>query len=70
MTDAIVIGGGHNGLTAAGYLAKAGMDVVVLEKRSELGGLAGTYEFAPGFRASIGPDLAGCCRPWSSKTLV
>ena len=63
MTDAIVIGGGHNGLTAAGYLSKAGMDVVVLEKRSELGGLAATYEFAPGFRASIGPDLAGLLSP-------
>ena len=63
MTDAIVIGGGHNGLTAAGYLAKAGMDVVVLEKRKELGGLAGSYEFAPGFRASIGPDFAGLLSP-------
>ena len=63
MTDAVVIGGGHNGLTAAGYLAKAGMDVVVLEKRKALGGLAGTYEFAPGFRASIGPDLAGLLSP-------
>ena len=63
MTDAVVIGGGHNGLTAAGSLAKAGMSVVVLEKRKELGGLAATYEFAPGFRASIGPDLAGLLSP-------
>ena len=63
MTDAIVIGGGHNGLTAGAYLAKAGMDVVVLEKRSTLGGLAGTYEFAPGFRARLGPDFAGLLSP-------
>ncbi len=59
MTDIVVIGGGHNGLTAAAYLAKAGKDVVVVEKRDALGGLAGTYELAPGFRASVGPDLAG-----------
>ena len=59
MTDIVVIGGGHNGLTAAAYLAKAGKDVVVVEKRDAAGGLAGTYELAPGFRASVGPDLAG-----------
>ena len=59
MTDIVVIGSGHNGLTAAAYLAKAGKDVVVLEKRDALGGLGGTYELAPGFRASLGPDLAG-----------
>ena len=60
MTDVVVvIGGGHNGLTAAAYLAKAGKDVVVVEKRDTVGGLAGTYELAPGFRAAVGPDLAG-----------
>lgn len=59
MTDVVVIGGGHNGLTAAAYLAKAGKDVVVVEKREAVGGLAGTYELAPGFRASVGPDFAG-----------
>ncbi len=59
MTDVVVIGGGHNGLAAAAYLAKAGKDVVVVEKRDTVGGLAGTYELAPGFRAAVGPDLAG-----------
>lgn len=50
--DAIVVGGGHNGLTAAGYLGKAGFDTLVLEKRSIVGGSAVTEEIHPGFRAS------------------
>lgn len=59
MTDVVVIGAGHNGLTAAAYLARAGKRVLVVEKRDAVGGLAGTYEFAPGFRATFGPDFAG-----------
>lgn len=53
--DAIVVGGGHNGLVAAAYLAKGGKRTLVLEKRAELGGAAGTSELAPGYRA---PTLA------------
>jgi phytoene dehydrogenase-like protein len=50
--DAIVVGGGHNGLTAAGYLGKAGLRTLVLEKRPIVGGAAVTEEIHPGFRVS------------------
>lgn len=52
-TDIIVIGGGHNGLTCAGYLARAGRRVTVLEARNQVGGAAVTEEFHPGFRNSV-----------------
>ena len=48
--ETIVIGGGHNGLTAATYLAKKGRKVLLLEQRDELGGLAASEEFHPGYR--------------------
>lgn len=51
MIDAVVIGGGHNGLVAAASLAKARRRVLVLERADELGGVARTVEVAPGFRA-------------------
>lgn len=51
--DAIVIGGGHNGLTAAAYLARAGKDVLVMERRYVLGGAAVTEEVFPGFKFSV-----------------
>jgi phytoene dehydrogenase-like protein len=52
--DVVVVGGGHNGLVAAFYLARAGLSTVILERRQLLGGMAVTEEFAPGFRASPG----------------
>lgn len=50
--DAIIIGGGHNGLTCGAYLAKAGKKTLVLERRHVIGGAAVTEEFTPGFRTS------------------
>ena len=50
--DAIIVGGGHNGLTAAGYLGKAGLKTLVLERRSVVGGAVVTEEFFPGYRIS------------------
>lgn len=50
--DAIIIGGGHNGLVCAGYLAKAGLNVLLLERRSFVGGAVATEELFPGYRLS------------------
>jgi len=50
--DVVIIGGGHNGLACAAYLAKAGLDVLVLEKRGVVGGAAVTEEPWPGYRVS------------------
>jgi len=61
---AIVVGGGHNGLVAAAYLAKHGVkDVLVLERRHLVGGAAVTEELVPGFKFSRGSYLAGLLRP-------
>jgi phytoene dehydrogenase-like protein len=51
--DAVIIGGGHNGLVCAAYLAAAGLKVTVLERRRVVGGAAVTEEFHPGFRNSV-----------------
>ena len=61
--DAIVIGGGHNGLTAAGYLAKAGKSVLVLERRHVLGGAAVTEEIYPGFEFTVASYVVSLLRP-------
>ena len=61
--DVIIIGGGHNGLVTAFYLAKAGFKPLVLERRSQPGGSAITEEFHPGFRSSILAHTAGPIRP-------
>ncbi|VDM84711.1 unnamed protein product [Strongylus vulgaris] len=63
MYDAIVIGGGHNGLTAAAYLARAGKKVCVLERREVLGGAAVTEEILPGFHFSRASYLLSLLRP-------
>src|SRR5277367_1331323 len=55
--DIVVIGGGHNGLVAAGYLAQAGRRVLVLERRELVGGCAVTEELWPGYRVSTASYL-------------
>ncbi|MGH2767010.1 MAG: FAD-dependent oxidoreductase, partial [Actinomycetota bacterium] len=61
--DAVVIGGGHNGLVAAAYLGKAGLKVLVLERRHVLGGAAVTEELFPGFRFSVASYVVSLLRP-------
>ncbi|NKB35338.1 MAG: NAD(P)-binding protein [Pseudomonadales bacterium] len=61
--DAIIIGGGHNGLVCAGYLAKAGFAVRVIEKNHQVGGPASTEEFYPGFRNSVGAYTVSLLNP-------
>src|SRR6187401_1913419 len=61
--DAIIIGAGHNGLTAAAYLAKAGRKVLVLERRHLVGGAAVSEEIYPGFKFSVCSYVVSLLRP-------
>ncbi|MFT3865528.1 MAG: NAD(P)/FAD-dependent oxidoreductase [Solirubrobacterales bacterium] len=70
--DAIIVGGGHNGLVAGFYLARAGLRTVVLERREIVGGCCVTEEFAPGYRASSGAYVLSMLREavWTDMRLV
>ncbi len=61
--DVAIIGGGHNGLTCAAYLAKGGLSVVVLEKNDVVGGAAVTEEFHPGYRNSVAAYTVSLLNP-------
>lgn len=62
-TDAVIIGGGHNGLVCAAYLAEAGLKVTVVERRHVVGGAAVTEEFHPGFRNSVASYTVSLLNP-------
>src|SRR5882757_2866916 len=61
--DVAIIGGGHNGLVCAFYLARAGLRVTVLERRGVVGGAAVTEEFHPGFRNSTASYTVSLLQP-------
>ena len=61
--DAIIVGGGHNGLTCAAYLARAGRKVLVVERRHVLGGAAVTEEIFPGFKYTVCSYVVSLLRP-------
>lgn len=67
--ECIVIGAGHNGLTCAAYLARAGRSVLVLEAGERVGGAAATREFAPGFKVSACAHLLHLMPDWLSREL-
>jgi len=62
-SDALIIGGGHNGLVCAAYLAAGGLKVTVLEQRAVVGGAAVTEEFYPGFRNSVAAYTVSLLNP-------
>jgi phytoene dehydrogenase-like protein len=62
-SDVLIVGGGHNGLVCAGYLAAAGLKVTVLERRHVVGGAAVTEEFHPGFRNSVAAYTVSLLNP-------
>ncbi len=63
LRDVVIIGGGHNGLVCAAYLAAAGLKVTVLERRGVVGGAAVTEEFHPGFRNSVAAYTVSLLNP-------
>src|SRR5262249_14153000 len=63
MLDAVIVGGGHNGLITAAYLARAGLSVTVLEKRKVVGGAAVTEEIWPGYKVSTLSYLCSLLQP-------
>ena len=67
--DIVIIGGGHNGLVTAFYLARAGLQPLVLERRNQVGGAAITEEFHPGFRSSVLAHSAGPLRPQVARDM-
>ena len=68
--DAVIIGGGHNGLVCAFYLARAGYKVRILERRSIIGGAAVTEEFHPGFRNSVASYTVSLLHPKVIKDMA
>jgi phytoene dehydrogenase-like protein len=70
--DAVIVGGGHNGLVAGFYLSRAGLRTLILERRPFVGGACNTEEFAPGFRASTGAYVLSMLREqiWQDMRLV
>jgi len=70
--DAVIVGGGHNGLVAGFYLSRAGLRTLVLERRPFVGGACNTEEFAPRFRASTGAYVLSMLREaiWRDMRLV
>ena len=61
--DAVIIGGGHNGLVCSYYLAKAGLKTIICERRSIVGGAAVTEEFYPGFNNSVASYTVSLLNP-------
>jgi phytoene dehydrogenase-like protein len=68
-TDVLIIGAGHNGLTCAAYLAKAGLRVKVVDRRKVVGGAAVTEEFHPGFRNSVAAYTVSLLNPQVTSDL-
>ncbi len=67
--DAVIVGGGHNGLVCAAYLARAGRKVLVLERRHLVGGSAVTEELHPGFKFTVCSYVVSLLRPWIVRDL-